>query len=266
MSGSLQRGMAILELLATTPHPLPLRDIAQSVNGPPTTVHRILGILAEAGFINQVKDNGDYYLSLKLASLGLIGLANTGINGVAQPILDRLATETGELVRLGVVEDEKMVFIAKAAVPRYGLRYDPDAGQEAPLYCTASGQAWLLNLSDEEALRIISRQGLTFEQPHGPNAPTTIQQFLKELQAARKRGYGLNLNSSMAGLNAIAVAITQPTTGKIVGALSLAGPSSRFTLERAKEFLPELKKNAAELSGITLYPTALLGETSPYHT
>src|SRR3546814_3858645 len=77
MSGSRQRGMAILELLATTPHPLPLRDIAQSVNGPPTTVHRILGILAEAGFINQVKDNGDYYLSLKLASLGLIGLANT---------------------------------------------------------------------------------------------------------------------------------------------------------------------------------------------
>ncbi|HEX7386514.1 MAG TPA: IclR family transcriptional regulator [Castellaniella sp.] len=255
MSSSLQKSLSILELLAKTPSPMPLRDIAEFLDSPPATVHRLLKLLSEAGYVRQDRSSNDYYLSLKLASLGLIGLSNTGIHGVAQPLLDRMANETGELVRLGLIENERLVFIAKATVARYGLRYDPDAGQEAPLCCTASGQAWLLNLSDEEALRIVTQQGFPPKEQHGPNAPATIHEFLDGLAEARKRGYGLNINASMDGITAIAVPIIQPKDRRVVGALAISGPSSRLTKEIAETFLPMMQKEAAELSGITLYPT-----------
>ena len=61
---------------------------------------------------------------------------------IVQPVLDRLAQETGELVRLGVIDGERQTWIAKSQGARSGLRYDPDMGRDAPLFYTASGHAW----------------------------------------------------------------------------------------------------------------------------
>ncbi len=257
MSGSLDRGLSILELLAMSGGPLPLRDIAERLTIPPSATHRLLTMLAGLGYVRQTEDHGDYQLSLKLVSLGLIRLSTSGISDLAQPVLEELASETGELARLGLIEDEKMVYIAKAQGTLHDLRYDPDMGKEAPLFCTATGQAWLLGMTDEEALMIVSRQGFGTGTDYGPNAPRTIPAFLKELQLARKRGYGLNLDASMAGISAVALPIRHPVSGKPVGAVSLAGPSSRITAARAKQFIPLLTKAAKELSGISLGPSSL---------
>ena len=48
--------------------------------------------------------------------------SGTGINDVAQPILERLAANSGELARLAVVEGEGMLWVAKAQGARHGLR------------------------------------------------------------------------------------------------------------------------------------------------
>ncbi len=65
-------------------------------------------------------------------------------------------------------------------------------GSQPPLHCTASGQAWLMSLSDEEALALVSKQGgLGKPGSGGPKAPWTIQQFLADVQVARERGYGI---------------------------------------------------------------------------
>ena len=263
MSGSLDRGLAIIELLAMSGGSLPLRAIAEKLSIPPSATHRLLSMLAGLGYIRQTEDHGDYQLSLKLVSLGLIRLSTSGVTDMAQPVLDDLAGETGELARLGLIEDEKMVFIAKAQGTRYGLRYDPDMGQETPLFCTASGHAWLLGMSDEEALMIVSRQGFGKAEDFGPNAPRTIPAFIKELQQARKRGYGLNIDSSLAGIAAVAVPILHPVNGKPVGAVSLSGPSSRLNLARLKSFHPLLVNAAKELSAISLGPSSLSNEIVP---
>jgi DNA-binding IclR family transcriptional regulator len=260
MSGSLDRGLAIIELLAKNGRPLPLRDIAERLNIPPSATHRLLALLSELGYVRQAEDHGDYQVSMKLISLGLITLSASGITHLAQPVLDDLAQQTGELARLGLIEDERMVFVAKAQGARYGVRYDPDMGKDAKLFCTACGHAWLMGLSDEEALTIVSRQGFGRAEEHGPNAPRTIPAFLNELQAARKRGYGLNIDSSMLGIGAVAVPVPHPVTGRAVGSVILAVPSSRMNPERVKEFVPLLQQAAMDLSGIALVPGSLLNK------
>jgi DNA-binding IclR family transcriptional regulator len=76
-------------------------------------------------------------------------------------------------------------------VRQTGLRYDPDMGMDARLSCTASGHAWLMTLSDERAMELVSRQGFGKPSEYGPNAPTTLKALLGFLHAARVRGYAL---------------------------------------------------------------------------
>jgi len=83
----------------------------------------------------------------------------SGIVDIAQPLLDRLAATSGELVRLSIVDGDRLTWVARAQGARRGLRYDPDMGMDATLSCTATGHAWLLTMTDEEALQRVARQG-----------------------------------------------------------------------------------------------------------
>lgn len=134
MSGNLDRGLAIVELLAMHGGSLPLHVIADRLNIPRSGAHRLLAMLGSLGYVRQYAQQGEYQLTLKLASVALIFLSASGVVDVAQPILDRLATVSGELVRLGVIDDDRLVFVTKAQGARSGLRYDPDMGKEPALF------------------------------------------------------------------------------------------------------------------------------------
>ena len=106
---------------------------------------------------------------------------------LVQPILDRLAEDSGELVRLGVIDGERQTWIAKSQGARSGLRYDPDMGRDAPLFYTASGHAWLACMSDAEALSLVERQAAEVPVGIGPNAPRSNIELLERLRLARER-------------------------------------------------------------------------------
>ena len=86
-------------------------------------------------------------------SLVLIG---AGIALVNRAELDRLAADSGELVRLAVVDGDALTFVAKAQGARHGLRYDPDQGIDARLSCTSSGHAWLSTLPEDRGDYLIA--------------------------------------------------------------------------------------------------------------
>lgn len=198
--------------------------------------------------MRQHVEQGEYQLTLKLPSVALIYLSTSGVADVAQPLLDRLANMSGELVRLAMIDDGRLLFVAKAQGARSGLRYDPDMGKEPPLFCTANGHAWLSCLGDEDAMMIISRQGFGKKGEFGPNAPQTIAQVLEQLQAVRKRGFGMAVESSGPGMAAIAAPVRHPANRTPVGVVSIAGPSSRLTEAHMLELAPMLLDAAEQLS------------------
>lgn len=249
MTGStLDRAFAALELLASAPAGLPLGAIARALALPKSGTHRLLAALAGRGYVSQDADSGRYRLTTRLAALGFRHLAAAGIVDLVQPVLDRLAEATGELVRLGVVDGDAQTWVAKAQGARSGLRYDPDMGSEAPLAPTASGQAWLAALDDEQALALVARQGFPGPDPRGPNAPRTLKALLERLEETRRRGYACVVESSAPGTSAMAAAIRHPATGGVVGTVSVAGPSIRLTEARMRDLAPALLAGAAELA------------------
>jgi len=249
MSLALDRGLSLLEHMAAHPSGLPLAQMAAELDIPLSACHRLLEDLQRRGYVRQVRTQGDYLLTTKLVSLGLGYLSTAGIVDIAEPLLERLAHSTGELVRLSIVDGDRLTWIAKAQGMRQGLRYDPDMGMDARLSCTASGHAWLLTLSDERALELVSRQGFGAVADYGPRAPTTVKGLLGFLHAARVRGYAMIDEVFAPGMSAMAAPVMR--RGEAIGVISIAGPRIRLTAERMHALAPSLLAAAAELGPIS---------------
>lgn len=248
MAGSqIERVFSVLESLTREPRGVPMQTLAEQLGIPKSATHRLLAELVRLGYVRQNAENSRYHLSTKLVAMGFQYLASSGAD-IVQPILDRLAQEAGELVRLGVVDGERLTWIAKSQGARSGLRYDPEMGRDAPLFYTASGHAWLASMSDAQALALVEQQGLETQEDLGPNAPTTNVQLLERLRFARELGYAWVEESSAVGTSAIAAVVRSPLDKHVVGVLSVAGPSARLPQTRLHELSEVLLHFAEELS------------------
>ena len=241
------RAISIIELLAHQPEGMAMSEVAEQLGIPRTATHRLLHDLKDMGYVRQEREGGRFALTTKMVSLALGYLSASGVTDIAQPLLDRLAAATGELVRLAVVDGDDLVWVAKAQGARSGLRYDPDAGMTVYLPATANGLAWLACLGEERVLQLIARQGLQPQRTLGPTAPTTLSQVLERVEQTRRQGYGLVMEAYEQGTCAVAAAILRPRTGEPVGTVSIAGPSVRLTEARLRELAPLVQACAREL-------------------
>jgi len=247
MSGALEKSLAILEYLTELPDGASLAQISGDLNQLRSGCHRTLHELIRYGYVRQLPQRGEYALTTKLASMGLSFLSKSGVVDIAQPVINRLAQATEELVRLAIVDGERLTLVAKAQGARSGLLYDPDMGLDLRLSCSAAGQAWLMTLPEDRAIELVTRQGLGEPRHFGPNAPTSIKALLKVLADHRKRGFSLIQDAYAPGMSSMAVPVRrgdEPTTGVVV----IAGPSARLTLARMKQFGPALRRAAEELA------------------
>jgi DNA-binding IclR family transcriptional regulator len=243
----------VLQQLVGAPDGLPLSRIADAVDVPKSAAHRILLTLTEEGFVHQVASTGNYALTLHITSLGLRHLASSTVTELAQPVLAGLADESGQLVRLGLVDGEQLLWVAKAQGARAGLRYepDPDHGSEIPYASSASGLAWLSSLGNEAALRLAARQQPDDRHPIGQNAPKTLREVEQRIMEARNNGWARVHDSYEEGISAMAAPLANPHDGNAIGVVSIAGPSLMLTDARMEELAPRLLATAKELSGLS---------------
>lgn len=250
MSSVLEKSLAIVELLVDHPDGLPVSAIAAATDQPASGVHRTLQELARLGYVRQIQAQGDYALTIRLPAMGLGFLGRAGITDVAQPVLDALAKDTGELIRLSVVDGDHLIWVAVAQGATRGLRYDPgqEQGVVVHLASSAGGQAWLYSMTDDEALTRVSSQGLLRQaEGAGPDAPKSLTLLLAHLAEARARGYSVAVDSYLPGMAAMAMPVRFRGAGPVIGCLSIAGPAVRLDAARMAQHAPRLKAAVTEL-------------------
>jgi len=234
-----------------------LTDLAARLKNPKSSVQRLLDHLADEGWVDQDHATGRYRLTLRLALLGQRYMQTAGIAGATQGILDRVARDAGELVRLTVVDQAQLVWIGAAQGAPAGLLYQPSMGGRIVSFATANGKAWLATLSDEEACAIAIGDGLGRRPANGgppanvgPKAIATIDALRAELTTVRARGYAIADEEAEPGVAAIAVAIRDPESGIALGTTSVAGPIVRLPPERRPALAASLAGAAHELARI----------------
>ena len=245
--GTVQRVARILEALAAEPEGMPLAELAADLHLPRSACHRLLAELVACGYVRQVRAQGDYALTTKLPALGLSFLGGAGIVDIAQPIIERIADASGELVRLALVDGDRLTFVGKAQGARSGLRYDPDMGIDVKFSCSSAGHAWLMTLSEERATELVARQGFGSPRQFGPKAPTTFRALMKILDEDRRRGFSLIVEQYAPGMTAMAAPVRR-RGGETLAVITIAGPLQRLTEARMLELGPMLVDAAGELA------------------
>lgn len=241
-----ERTLRALELLAEAPAGLPLTLITAGLEMPKSGAHRLLAELTRTGYVAQDRAGG-YHLTPRMVSLAFKHLGALGTVDAAQPVLDALARDSGELVRLSVTDGARQVWVAKAQGARSGLIYDPQMGDAAHLASMATGLAWLATLDDVTALRLVTEQGLN-APGLGPNAPASIAEVFDLLAATRTAGFATVIDASAPGMSAIAAVIRHPGSGAVLGTVSIGGPTVRLGPARLADLAPALCEAARQLS------------------
>lgn len=254
MYAPLARAFDILRLLANAPEGLPVSTISKEVGIAKSATHRLLASLVKEGYVAQHRISERYGLTLRLPVLGFHVLAAMGITDVVQPILDRLAKDTRELVRLGLVDSGDLIWVAWSQGSQDSLRYVPSFGRELVLHTTASGTAWLASMPNQEALRIVRTRAARRRSKAIKHHRNVLDEkaFLRKLAQVRRDGYGLNLELAERGINAVAMTVEtgDGESRRVVGTLSVAGPSIRMTEQRLTTLLPILRARAREVGEV----------------
>jgi IclR family acetate operon transcriptional repressor len=248
---AIARGVGIFAALASEANGLSLAELCRRLDVSKSGLHRSLNTLVDLGYVKQDPGTENYSLTMRLTTLALRHLAATRIPDVCQPILDKLAATTGELVRMAIVEGETISWVAKAQGSKAGLRFDPDMERELLLHATANGKAWLANISDDDAIRLVLQQGFGNFKTLGPRACRTTEAFVKALKDTRRRGYAIAIDEFEAGTSVVAAAIHSPIPkNRVVGTVSIAGPTARLNEKRLAEFAVLVLEVANELGAI----------------
>lgn len=262
---NIERTMETLDLLANAADGVRVTDLADSLAVNRAIPHRILAELVELGYVVQDPRTERYRATFKLGSLGLRQLETAGTPRWAQDEIDGLAASTRELVRLAVVSDSRLYWVAKAQGADQSLIYDGASGAEVVLHATASGKAWLSTLPEDEAAQVLENRGLGAQTSR---TATNLSLVLSEIVKARDTGYAVTHEEMEAGVSAIATPVVPPEAvdGRAVGTVSIAGPAARLDPDVLVSFAPALRQVAAQLGDrwhAYEYLVAVAGRPSP---
>jgi IclR family acetate operon transcriptional repressor len=239
---AVERALAVLRVLEDGPPTMSLTDLARRTKLSPSTTHRLLRALCDAGLLRQNTDNDHYGLGARLVVLGERAAAGLGL-AAARQVLDRLARMSGESVNLGLRDgDEVLVLMCIASTQR--LRFDQEAGSRIPVHASAMGKVLLaFDPRPDDVLRSLPRLArLT------GSTITSRTALRDELDDVHGRGWAVNDQERDPGVRTVAAPVLD-RDGSARAAIAVQGPAVRITDDRIAELVPLVRAAADEIAG-----------------
>ncbi len=240
---SADRVLDLLELLAGAGRAMSHAELSRRTSIPKSSLTSLLRNLAARGYVEQGTGTHDYRLGERAYELARRGAHHRNLVRLSQPWLDRLVQVTGESAVLNVLRDDLSERIAAAATHRAVL-YTTHVGVLSPLYASSCGKvllAWLSPAEREAYLRKVSLK------PRTEKTIRSVSVLRRQLQAVRDEGVAWSWGEFTAGLVGMAVPV-RDAHGRVMAALGITLPESRFADERKSELLAALQSAAAEMA------------------
>jgi DNA-binding IclR family transcriptional regulator len=242
-NSSVVKLLKILESVAEHEGGLGITELANKLDINKSTVYRFAATLEEEGYLKKNQSTQQYQFGL-----GMFELASKVVNqknwiSDIHPYLVDLKDRVQETVHLGVEDDSEVVYIDKVDCDR-SVRMYSKVGRRSPLYCTGIGKAILAHLPEEQSELIF--QKLKFH-PYTDHTITNLDDLRMELKKIRAQGYSFDLEEHELGVKCTAAPIFN-FKGSVIGAISIAGPSSRIDKLSLFDLAVEIKDTAQLIS------------------
>jgi DNA-binding IclR family transcriptional regulator len=222
-------------------HPeLGLTEIVRRTGYSKSTVHRLLRTLESQNFVKQL-DGTKYTLGWKVFELGSVVLERAGLREILVAEAADLVSHTRETSHIGVLDDRRVLYIAKVESAR-PFRMPSSVGRRTWPHCSSIGKVLLSGL-DEDALEDIINHGLPKLTSSTIVDPDLLR---KELTRVRRNNLAMSYDESEEAVASIAAPIVDDNL-LICGAINVSGPTSRM---RGREELlcKEVREAAGRLS------------------
>ena len=241
-SDSLTRGLEILQLLTVCGSSLGLTQLADELDLPKSTTHRLLGILRGLDFIEQHPKTMRYCASAKLFALMYSWAHRFGPNSKLHQTVRDCAAECGASIYLSMLS-HRTTYVISAA----GLLGDTSAlGSEAPVYASSVGKILVASLPPEEwpayAPNAQDFQGT-------PQTNLDPEHFYEELRVAKKAGVAWNISEWIGGSVSVAAAVKELSPEPRL-AVAIVLPVKNFSPQDSPQMARQIKHVAQKISAI----------------
>lgn len=241
--GTVGKACDVLDQVASFGRPVRFNTLLESSRFPKATLYRFLQTLTSQGMLSYDPDRQTYAPGMRLVRLAHAAWTQSSLAPIARNHLDQLSADTGETVHLAQMDSSQVLYVDKrnASQP---VEMFSQAGRVGPAYCTGVGKAMLAHLPDHDLARAIAQQSF---HKFTETTLTTEADLRAELQVIRRRGHAFDREEHEPGIICIAMPILT-RNGRVLGGLSVTGPTARHTLERLEEWAPRIAQAAQQIA------------------
>lgn len=238
---ALARGLELISAFGPRTETLTIAQAAASTGLSRGTARRLLLTLEALGFVRQ--DGKSFALTPKALVLGYAYLSSIPLWEVAQPVMRRVVEELDQSCALGVLDGRDVVYIART--PPTHLSFLPTKpGTRMPAHVNAMGQILLAQLPEDAVddyfrnIRLVKLTRFTLDDE---------EEIRKALKKAANDGYAISDRQIQTGIRSIAIAVPNRLGRPQVAINASASESQVSKHDLVKQFLPVLRRAAAEI-------------------
>jgi len=242
---ALEKGLGILECLASAPSPMTLQQLALALGRSPSEIYRMLEVLVDQGYV--LREAGLHRLSMKLFKLGVGQVPARNLLAVSLPVMEEVARETRQALHLSVHADLRLVVVAAIPSPEplgFGVRL----GSHFPFRADRTS-ARVITAFQPPALR-----DKLLEEMIAQAVPRASRKALAiRLDALRERGYEEAPSDTVQGIVDIAYPIFSSQHPGAIASLNmpfLKQRDARMSRPAARQLLARaVRRISQELGG-----------------
>jgi IclR family acetate operon transcriptional repressor len=202
------------------------------------TAWRLLTTLEAQGMVTRDSHSG--WFSVGPAVSELVVRPRSTLAEAAQPLLERLSLETGEIACLGIPKGDRVEYVAEV-IPTI-VQEDSWLGQPVVLHASSMGKAFLAQLDDRQVVRLIGSTPHRFTD----TTITDLDALFEELQRVRAQGYAVCAGELEEGSWGVAAPVLD-RHGATVAVVCLWGPDQRGDRDRLAALGRLARRAAREL-------------------
>lgn len=246
-TGTVERTLILLQRLAESQGDTTIKALSAAVDLPPSTVHRLLGLLVEQGMVERGAYPRSYRVGTEFYRMSMRVVSNCSLKDLVDPVLKRVVSEVGETCMLmRYFPEAKQVLLEHFVDGPSQLRYFVRFNDPLSLVWGAPGRAILANLPAAEIEEILNQNhSMALNREPLPS----IDEMRTILDQIRTQGYAKSSGQQVE--SAVGLATPVFTGGDAVfGSVCATVPSYRYDIDNEEKFANALRGAAVELSDL----------------
>lgn len=215
---TLLKAFDILNCFENDAQEIGIKEIADQIGMPQSSVYRIIQSLEFIGLIFQNRENKKYRAGTKLLELSRKCCCLDNYFNVVKKSMEALGQETKETVNLAIPSCDKIIYIHRVESPHV-LRPNFVLNAAYSACTTGLGKVLLAEQSDQSLEWVYQNNAQDIHIP--------FEDFLAELKQVKKDGFAYDDQVFSPGLRCVAAPIRGPG-GKVLFSLSVSAPAMRM--------------------------------------